>query len=219
MSVRAHLTVPNGLATLALFVALGGTSYAAVKLPKASVGPTQLRNNAVTSSKVKDRSLHRTDVSATELAALGGATGPTGATGAPGPRGVQGDTAPLPEPGTLRTGEVVRGAFAAGEIVPANQELTDAISLPVQAPAALDPTHVDVAGGIDDPGGICTGSYANPTAAPGYACIYPSGATNAKNLQATVPGGMSTPLGFAVQYFGVATGYAELAGSWAYTAP
>jgi hypothetical protein len=113
----------------------------------------------------------------------------------------------------------VRGAFSAGEIVPANQELTDAINLPVQAPVALDPTHVDVAGGIDDPGGVCTGTYANPTAAAGYACIYPSGATNAKNLQATVPGGMSTPLGFAVQYFGVATGYAELAGSWAYSAP
>jgi hypothetical protein len=84
---------------------------------------------------------------------------------------------------------------------------------------ALDFGHVNVAGGVDDPGGLCTGSYANPTAPPGYACVYASGETNAKNLQATVPGGASTPLGFAVQYFGVATGHAELAGSWAYTAP
>jgi hypothetical protein len=219
MSVRRHLTGPNALATVALFVALGGTSYAAVRLPKDSVGATQLRKNAVTSTKVKDRSLRRRDVSSAEMAALHGATGSIGATGARGPRGDQGDTSPFPAPGTLRSGEVVCGAFAAGEVVPFDQELTDAINLPVQAPVALDPVHVDVAGGVDDPGGVCTGSYADPTAAAGYACIYPSGATNAKNLQATVPGGMSTPLGFAVQYFGVATGPAELAGSWAYTAP
>jgi hypothetical protein len=218
MSVRSHLTAGNVLATLALFVALGGTSYAAVKLPKDSVGSTQLRRNAVTSTKVKDRSLRQRDVSSSELAALRGAAGSTGATGARGARGDRGDTSPFPAPGTLRSGEVVRGAFAAGEIVPANQELTDAIGLPVQAPVSLDFAHVNVAGGTDDPAGLCTGSYADPTAPAGYACIYPSGETNAKNLQATVPGGMPTPQGFAVQYFAVATGYAELAGSWAYTA-
>lgn len=159
MSVRRHLTGPNALATVALFVALGGTSYAAVRLPKDSVGATQLRKNAVTSTKVKDRSLRRRDVSSAEVAALHGATGSIGATGARGPRGDQGDTSPFPAPGTLRSGEVVRGAFAAGEIVPFDQELTDAINLPVQAPVALDPVHVDVAGGVDDPGGVCTGSY------------------------------------------------------------
>ena len=185
MSVRRHLTGPNALATVALFVALGGTSYAAVRLPKDSVGATQLRKNAVTSTKVKDRSLRRRDVSSAEVAALHGAAGSIGATGARGPRGDQGDTSPFPAPGTLRSGEVVCGAFAAGEVVPYDQELTDAINLPVQAPVALDPVHVDVAGGVDDPGGVCTGSYADPTAAAGYACIYPSGATDAKNLQAT----------------------------------
>jgi hypothetical protein len=219
MSVRHHLTGSNALATLALFLALGGTTYAATKLPRNSVGPTQLRRNAVTSSKVKDHSLRRADVSSSELAALRGAAGSTGATGARGARGDRGDTSPFPAPGTLRSGEVVRGAFAAGEIVPANQELADAINLPVQAPVSLDFAHVNVAGGTDDPGGLCTGSYADPTAPAGYACIYPSGETNAKNLQATVPGGMPTPQGLAVQYFAVATGYAELAGSWAYTAP
>ena len=40
MSVRRHLTGPNALATVALFVALGGTSYAAIRLPKDSVGAT-----------------------------------------------------------------------------------------------------------------------------------------------------------------------------------
>jgi hypothetical protein len=36
--VRPRLTYANVLASLALFVALGGSSYAALQLPKASVG-------------------------------------------------------------------------------------------------------------------------------------------------------------------------------------
>jgi len=37
---------------VALFVALGGTAYAATSLPKNSVGTTQIKNNAVTSKKI-----------------------------------------------------------------------------------------------------------------------------------------------------------------------
>jgi hypothetical protein len=42
------------VSTLALIVALGGTSYAAFSLPKNSVGSKQLRNRAVTSSKIRN---------------------------------------------------------------------------------------------------------------------------------------------------------------------
>jgi len=43
------------ISLIALFVALGGTSYAAINsLPKNSVGTTQLKNNAVTGRKIKD---------------------------------------------------------------------------------------------------------------------------------------------------------------------
>ena len=45
------------VACLALTIALGGTSYAAVTLPRSSVGTAQLKRNAVTSVKVKNRSL------------------------------------------------------------------------------------------------------------------------------------------------------------------
>lgn len=41
------------VACIALSVALGGTSYAAIKLPKNSVGTKQLKKNAVTGVKVK----------------------------------------------------------------------------------------------------------------------------------------------------------------------
>jgi hypothetical protein len=42
----------NVVACLALFVALGGTSYAAINLPAGSVGTKQLRNGAVTNKKL-----------------------------------------------------------------------------------------------------------------------------------------------------------------------
>jgi hypothetical protein len=42
----------NVIGYLALFVALGGTSYAAFSLPKNSVGTRQLRNGAVTNKKL-----------------------------------------------------------------------------------------------------------------------------------------------------------------------
>lgn len=42
----------NAIALLALFVALGGTSYAAFSLPAGSVGTPQLRNHSVTPVKL-----------------------------------------------------------------------------------------------------------------------------------------------------------------------
>jgi hypothetical protein len=77
------------VALLALFVSLGGGAYAALKLPNNSVGPRQLkrgavtgpkiRNDAVTSAKVKDASLLAKDFKAGQL--------PRGAQGLPGPQG------------------------------------------------------------------------------------------------------------------------------------
>jgi hypothetical protein len=51
--MRPRLTYANVVATLALFIALGGASYAAFKLPKNSVGTKQLKKNAVTTAKLK----------------------------------------------------------------------------------------------------------------------------------------------------------------------
>jgi hypothetical protein len=52
--IRGRLTYANVIATLALFIALGGASYAAVKLPKNSVGTKQIKNGAVTGAKIKN---------------------------------------------------------------------------------------------------------------------------------------------------------------------
>ncbi len=87
--LRPRLTYANVIATLALFLALGGaTAYAASALGKNSVGSKQLKKNAVTGAKVKDGSLMAADFKAGQLPAgergSVGERGPQGAPGAPG---------------------------------------------------------------------------------------------------------------------------------------
>lgn len=84
-SIRKRLTFANVVACLALFVSLGGASYAATQLPKNSVGSGQIKKDAVTGVKVKDGSLRAADFDAGQIPA-----GPAGQTGAQGPRGEQG---------------------------------------------------------------------------------------------------------------------------------
>jgi hypothetical protein len=79
------------VAVLALFIAMAGTSYAAIKLPANSVGSKQIKTNAVVSSKIKDGSLTRKDFAASQLpAGAQGLQGLPGAAGAPGAQGAQG---------------------------------------------------------------------------------------------------------------------------------
>ncbi len=86
---RPRLSYANVMSTIAVFIALGGTSYA---VARNSVGNVQLRTNAVTSAKVKDRSLHKRDLAPS---ARIGTRGPRGPLGATGPQGAPaGTTAP-----------------------------------------------------------------------------------------------------------------------------
>jgi hypothetical protein len=51
-AMRSRLSYANVVSTLALFLALGGASYAALTLPRNSVGTPQLRNGSVMLSKL-----------------------------------------------------------------------------------------------------------------------------------------------------------------------
>ncbi len=93
--IGGRLTYANVMATIAVFLALGGTSYAVTALPRNSVGAQQLKKNAVTSVKVKDGSLTAADFAKGTLL-----TGATGATGPAGPRGETGATGPQGATGT-----------------------------------------------------------------------------------------------------------------------
>lgn len=90
----SHTTVA---AYMALFIALGGTSYAAVKLPKNSVGANQIKIGGVGSSEVRNRSLRAIDFRASDLPV--GRTGAQGPAGAPGPRGADGARGPAGQNG------------------------------------------------------------------------------------------------------------------------
>jgi hypothetical protein len=122
------------IAFLALFVALGGVSYAAVQLPKNSVGKPQLKRNAVVSAKVKDRSLLAKDFKRGQLPR--GATGPAGAAGAVGATGPQG---PKGDTGTVdlsNAGRVVNEVFRGGEVGATEGGMVTIIgSVEIDAPA------------------------------------------------------------------------------------
>jgi hypothetical protein len=74
-----HLTYSNVTASLALFIALGGTSYAVTKLPRNSVG----------SAQVRDGSLQRKDLARNAARSTRGPRGPVGPAGARGPASVR----------------------------------------------------------------------------------------------------------------------------------
>ncbi|MEA2450699.1 MAG: hypothetical protein QOG63_2631 [Thermoleophilaceae bacterium] len=59
--IRPHLNHATVVAYLALFAALGGGAYAAIKLPKNSVGSKQIKRDAVTSAKIRNGTLTATD--------------------------------------------------------------------------------------------------------------------------------------------------------------
>ncbi len=86
------------IALIALFVALGGTSYAAINaLPKNSVGTKQLKKNAVTGVKIKNKAVtaskintsgltvpnavHATSADSATSATTAGSAAPSGAAG------------------------------------------------------------------------------------------------------------------------------------------
>jgi hypothetical protein len=108
------------VACIALIVALGGTGYAAIRLPRNSVGATQLKANAVTSGKVRNGSLSSKDFRRSSLPR--------------GPRGPAGPSAPGAIP---RVGFASRDPVAAGAgIIPVGAMPVDLVGLGVAAGTA-----------------------------------------------------------------------------------
>ena len=60
--IRSHLSFANSISLIALFVALGGTSLAAVTLSKNSVGAKQIKKNAVGVSEIKKNAVRASEV-------------------------------------------------------------------------------------------------------------------------------------------------------------
>jgi hypothetical protein len=130
--MRQHLSYANVMATAAVFIALGGTSYAAIKVTGKNVkngsltgadiknntlGGSDIRADAIKGDDVANGSLLQQDFAAGQLPAGGqGPKGDTGATGRQGDQGPKGDQGIQGVPGTLGN-VVIRDILVA---VPAN---------------------------------------------------------------------------------------------------
>jgi hypothetical protein len=106
--IRGKLTYANVVATIALFLAVGGASaMAASQLAKNSVGTKQLKSNAVTAAKIKTGAVTSPKVAA---GAIGGAQLANGAVGT----GALGNGAV--STAKLLDGSVTGGKLAAGSV-------------------------------------------------------------------------------------------------------
>lgn len=214
--LRTHLTYSNVVSTLCLFVLLGGVSYAAVKLPKNSVGTGQLKANAVTSSKVKNGSLLAADFRRGQIpAGAKGDTGPKGDTGAQGPPGPFADTLP--------SGKTVVGAFHIRMTTVAGETPGTGISYGFSL-ASAPATHYVKLG--DPVPAECGGTAANPRAQPGNVCFYEVKAVNTGSVHclfatdsASSSCDTSGKTGVGLQVSAGAPGDMAVWGTWAVTAP
>jgi hypothetical protein len=103
--MRKRLSYANVMATIAVFVALGGSSYAAVTLTGKDI-----EDGTITGRDVKDKSLTAKDLTGTVAGPQGkrgktgktgaaGAVGAAGLTGAQGAQGIPGPKGDTPAPG------------------------------------------------------------------------------------------------------------------------
>jgi hypothetical protein len=107
---RPTLSYANVIATLALFVALGGGAYAATHFPKNSVGTNQLKKNSVSGAKIKKETITGAKIKLSTLGTVPSATHAASAdtippaeaihvVGTPGQPGFLGGSANAPVPG------------------------------------------------------------------------------------------------------------------------
>ena len=220
---RGRLSYANVVATLALFLAIGGGTFAvASALKKNSVKSKQIKNgkvknvdladDAVDAAKVADGSLLSADFAAGQL-----------------PKGPKGDTGPAGRSalGALHNGETIRGVWAVQGQGGSGGIDTEGVTFPIPAPIPVDSFHVVFAGGDTVSGGSCTGTAASPSAPAGFVCIYPATAVGlASGLGYGARGdplGNSTAVGdgstggFIAEVIGTAGFHAN--GTWAYRAP
>lgn len=131
-----RLSFANVTSVLALFVALGGTSYAALTITGSNV-----RDGSLTSADIRDRSLRAKDFRKGELRrgpqGPVGARGPTGDRGIPGPKGDPGGASgraggalsgTYPDPG-LADGAVGSASIADRAVTPSKHGVVPAVKV------------------------------------------------------------------------------------------
>jgi Collagen triple helix repeat (20 copies) len=121
----------NVLATIAVFVALGGSSYAAV---------SQIAKNSVSTTQVRDRSLLARDFKRGQLKA--GPVGPAGPAGGVGPAGSEGQAGPTGAAGPVGPEGPAGSEGPAGEAGPVGPAGKTGPAGPVGPPGPQGPSGV-----------------------------------------------------------------------------
>jgi Collagen triple helix repeat (20 copies) len=149
--IRQRLGFANVVSVLALFLALTGGAYAALKLPSNSVGTPQLKNRAVTLKKISPAAQY----------ALRGAKGSKGDRGLRGDKGDKGDRGDKGDTGAPGTAAAFARVAADGSLEPADAGNENKNVMPAEIQHAsvgvycfggLPFTPVSIAATVDDAG-------------------------------------------------------------------
>ncbi len=219
--IRSRLTYANVMSTVGVFIALGGVSYAAVKLPRNSVGGAQIKKNAVTGSKVRNSSLTGADVKNSSLTGsdlkeqlthrqrrqgrvadrqglqrLGSGGG--GTQGRPGrarsARSAGRRRSLCPGDPAQRRGRARRRGRA-GQRHGGPRVLRDRVAADRGSGAAHRRRRSSWTARYEDGADSCRGSFESPTAPPGHLCIYGSlgsaVGSNTDEQEGTAAGGIN----------------------------
>ena len=202
--IRGKLTYANVMATTAMFIALGGVSYATTQLPKNSVGTKQLKNGAVTPSKISSSTREI-------LAGQRGPAGPQGSTGAMGAAGGIGSAAT-----TLASGQSESAPWSS-----AGANSGPFVALRFQPPLANGLPAADLHYMGESTSALCPGAG---QAAVGQLCIYaaPGNPFTFNFFEDPVTGSEdqnAAPYGVNMQMFAGAHETTTGGGSWTLTAP
>jgi hypothetical protein len=227
---RIHRPSPAlAISLIALFVALGGTGYAAVvingkNLKNKSVAGKKLKNKTITGGKVKGNTLGGAQINESKLGKVPSAEKATSASAAD--HATSADTAAnatslggaqasgFLRSGALQSGQTLTGAYvvafsrAAGEFTQGG-----AISFPIPLSEAPDVTYLP-------PGSPataeCPGTASNPLATPGRLCVY--GARQDAGIPSleAQSGGRT---GFRIFPNDPDAGSTQIDGTWAVTGP
>jgi hypothetical protein len=156
------LTYANVIATIALFVALGGASYAATNLPKNSVGTKQIKNGAITAAKVRNGAITGAKIQASSLGTVPSAThAATADSAAVATRATTADSA-------ARAASADSAAHATSADTATSANRADTASSATSADSAATATNAGNAAAL---GGVAAGQYVTATS------VLPSGKT------------------------------------------
>jgi hypothetical protein len=239
------MTYANVMATVAVFIALGGTSVAALRISSRqivnnSVRSGDIRNNDVRSGDIRNGAVAGADVRDNDLSgrdvrdrSLSGADLARESIGSAEVSGLQtGDFAPgvLPDPlpSVLPSGKTLKGTFGAAVTGvpsgPLDRIARTPISFPVPisfVPRSSDKTLWYIQEGTSPPP-ECPGSASDPQAARGVFCIYEAdsiGSSTARGVFDPVSGNNFWSSRFGAVAFINGDAGAAIRGTWAVTAP